>query len=78
MSSRMIICCLVLICAALLAISSCSGVLMESKHEDGRVERLKIDQGEGWENYEDKPRYPSTKKNTLDEMCIMLKKEMTF
>jgi len=78
MSSRMIIGRLALTFAALLAISSCSGVLMESKHEDGRVDRLKIGQGEGWENYEDKPRYPSTKKNTLDEMSIMLKKEMTF
>ena len=78
MTSRMIIWHLALTFTALLAISGCSGVLMESKHQDGRVERLKIDQGEGWENYEDKPRYPSTKKNTLDEMSIMLKKEMTF
>lgn len=54
----------------------CSGVLLESKQEDGRVERLVIDGGESWSTYEDKPRLPQSR--TKDEYSIMLKKEATF
>jgi hypothetical protein len=57
--------------------SSCSGVLMETQQEDGRVNRFKFDGGESWSTYDDKPRYPKTK-TPLDDMCIMLKKEATF
>ncbi len=67
--------------AALLLVSGCSGVLMESTDEDGRVSRLKVDTGESWDAYDEKPRpnvnVKSTPKN-FDEMSIMLKKEATF
>lgn len=56
--------------------SGCAGVLLENQYEDGRVDRLKIDGGEGWSDYEDKPRYPQSK--TKDEYYIVIKKELTF
>ncbi|MBI4795303.1 MAG: hypothetical protein HY790_05615 [Deltaproteobacteria bacterium] len=56
--------------------SGCSGVLFEKKLEGGRVDRLKIDGGEGWSEYDDKPRYPQSK--TKDEYYIVIKKEATF
>lgn len=62
-----------------LLLSGCSGVLHEAKYEDGRIERLKIDQGESWSAYDDKPRKPdSQSKKDKDDMSIMLKKEATF
>ena len=63
---------------AALVLAGCSGVLMESKQPDGRLERVKIDTGESWEYYDDKPRYPSAHRKAYDETSIMLKKEMTF
>jgi hypothetical protein len=39
---------------------------------------VKIDTGESWDSYDDKPRYPFTKKKSTDDMSIMLKKEATF
>lgn len=60
-----------------LLLCGCSGVLVESKYEDGRIERVKLDQGESWSVYEDKPRYHSQKKEKED-LGIMLKKEATF
>jgi hypothetical protein len=63
---------------AALVLAGCSGVLMESKDKDGQVDRVKIDSGESWDSYDDKPRYPFTKKKSADEMSIMLKKEATF
>jgi len=53
----------------------CSGVLLESKSEDGAVQRLKVDGGESWSAYDDKPRIPYKK---TDDMSIMIKKESTF
>jgi hypothetical protein len=63
---------------AALVLVGCSGVLMESKQPDGRLERVKIDAGESWEYYDDKPRYPLSHRKSYDEMSIMLKKQMTF
>ncbi len=69
---------LILALAVLLG-AGCSGVLFESKHEDGRVERLRVDGGEGWSIYDDKPRNPyQDGKKLQEEMSIMLKKEATF
>ncbi len=62
--------------ALLLWVCSCSGVLFEKQHDDGRVDRLKIDGGEGWGDYEDKPRLPQSK--TKDEYYIAIKKELIF
>jgi hypothetical protein len=63
---------------AALVLAGCSGVLMESKDKNGQVARVKIDTGESWDSYDDKPRYPFTKKKSTDDMSIMLKKEATF
>jgi len=67
-----------LLLAALVG-AGCSGVLYEAKHEDGREERLKIDQGESWSTYDDKPRKPDSRaKKDQDDTSIILKKESTF
>lgn len=58
--------------------SGCSGVLLESKGEGGRAERLKLDAGENWEGYDKQPRHPFDKRNSYDEMSIMLKSVKTF
>ena len=44
----------------------------------GTSESLKIDSGEGWEGYDTHPRYPYDKRNSNDEMSIMLKSVKTF
>lgn len=63
--------------AALLG-AGCSGVLLESKQEDGRVQRLRLDSGESWSTYDDKPRVRSQHRKDQDDLCIMLKNETTF
>ncbi len=60
----------------LLWAGGCSGVLMENKLDDGRVDRLVIDGGEGWDSYDTRSRFPQTR--TRDEYSILLKKEATF
>jgi hypothetical protein len=64
--------------AATVLLSGCSGVLFESKGDGGRSESLKLDAGEGWEAYDNQPRYRYDKKNSNDEMSIMLKSVKTF
>ena len=64
--------------AATVFLSGCSGVLFESKGDTGTSESLKIDSGEGWEGYDTHPRYPYDKRNSNDEMSIMLKSVKTF
>ena len=64
--------------AATVLLSGCSGVLFESKGNGGKGESLKIDSGEGWEGYDTHPRYPYSKRNSNDEMSIMLKSVKTF
>jgi hypothetical protein len=76
MAGRLRVGCLVVLAALLLA--GCSGVLFASKHEDGKEARVKIDGGESWDTFDDKPRYPFDKRKTNDEMSIMLKSESTF
>jgi hypothetical protein len=61
--------------AATVLLSGCSGVLFESKQGG---ESLKIDSAEGWEGYDNHPRYPYSKRNSNDEMGIMLKSVKTF
>jgi hypothetical protein len=64
---------------ALMGFSACSGVLMEKRYADGNESRLKFDQGEGWETYDDRPRYiGGGKKNPNDEKSVVLKREFTF
>ncbi len=64
--------------AAMIMLSGCS--LFEVKDSGGRVERIKLDTGEGWEYYDDRPRLPyaNSGKHGLDDLSIMLKTEKTF
>jgi hypothetical protein len=66
--------------AVIVLLAGCSGVLMEKKASDGRVDRLKLDAGESWEKYDTKPRDPfaSSGKHGIDDMSIMLKSLTTF
>lgn len=63
-----------------MVLSGCSGVLMESKDSSGQVDRLRLDGGESWNSYDNKPREPyvGSGKHGLDDMNLMLLKEMTF
>jgi hypothetical protein len=64
---------------ALLIGAGCSGVLYESKSKDGREDRLRIDKGESWSTYDDKPRKPDSKaKKDRDDNSLLLKNEVTF
>lgn len=56
--------------AALLA-GGCSGILSESRYEDGQAERLRLHGGESWRTWDRNPR-------KADEGCVILKKESTF
>jgi hypothetical protein len=59
-------------------LSGCSGGLFESKGAGSRAEGFKLDSGLGWERYDKHPRYPYDKRNSSDEMSIMLKSVKTF
>jgi hypothetical protein len=69
---------LALALAAAVLLSGCSGVLFESKEGGGKSESLKLDSGEGWQDYDTHPRNRYDKKNSNDEMSIMLKTVKTF
>ncbi len=64
--------------AAMIMLSGCS--LLEVKDSGGRVDRIKLDTGESWDTYDDRPRLPhaNSGKHGLDDMSIMLKSEKTF
>ena len=64
--------------AATVLLSGCAGVLLESKDDAGTSERLKLDSGEGWKGYDNDPRYPYSRRNSHDDMSIMLKSVKTF
>jgi hypothetical protein len=70
--------CLAWVLAATVLLSGCSGVLFESKGDVGTSECLKLDSGEGWGSYDTNPRYRYDKKNSNDELSIMLKSVTTF
>ena len=66
------------ILATTVLLSGCSGVLFETKGGAGTSESLKLDSGEGWESYDKHPRNPFDKRNSYEEMSIMLKSVKTF
>jgi hypothetical protein len=72
--------CLPWLVGAMVVLSGCSGVLMESKDSSGKVDRLRLDSSQSWKIYDNKPRQPyvSSGKHGLDDMNLMLQKEMTF
>lgn len=54
------------------------GVLYEKPRVDGGVDRLRIDGGENWSEYDITPRYQSQKPKDQDGYYMMLKSEKTF
>jgi len=66
--------------AALVLASGCSGILLESQDQGGKVDRLKLDGTETWDSYDDRPRHPYVKsgKRGVDDIGIMLKSETSF
>jgi hypothetical protein len=68
--------CLAVLAALLLA--GCSGTLFQHQEANGQQAQVKIDGGESWDSYDNKPRYPFDKRKSNDEMSIMLKSESTF
>jgi hypothetical protein len=52
--------------------SGCSGVLLESRHEDGTAERLKVQSLEGWTSWDSR----FTQKH--EEIGAVVKREMEF
>jgi hypothetical protein len=72
--------CLPWLLAALMLISGCSGILLESKDQSGGVEHLRIDTAESWSTHDDRPRQPyiSSGRHGLDDMSIMFKGEKSF
>ena len=72
--------CLPWLVAAMVVLSGCSGILLESKDSSGKVDRLRLNSSASWNSCDDKPRdpYVSSGKHGLDDMNLMLLKEMTF
>lgn len=64
--------------AGLFFMVGCSGVLYEKPNADGGVQRLRLDGGESWSDYDTTPRYRSQKSKDSDGYCIMLKNEAIF
>ncbi len=54
------------------------GVIYQKQHDDGRVDRLRIDGAEGWGDYDTTPRYRSNKSKDQDGYGLVLKNEATF
>ncbi len=56
--------------AALLA-AGCGGIITQTTGDDGTTEKLRLDTGSKWSNWDRNP-------TKGDDSCIMLKKESTF
>jgi hypothetical protein len=76
MTGWRIVACLAVLAALLLA--GCNGTLLQHQEGDGQQAQVKIDGGESWDSYDNRPRYPFDKRKSNDEMSIMLKSEATF
>ncbi len=79
MVGRKLLWVLALVLAGLVFVSGCAdGVLFEKKDDYGRVDRLRLDGGGDWDDYDITPRYQSQKKKDQDGYYMMLKSEQTF
>ncbi len=79
MGGRKLVRWLALMLAGLLFLVGCAdGVLFEQKNASGQVERLRLDGGGDWDDYDITPRYQSQKKKDQDGYNVMLKSEKTF
>jgi hypothetical protein len=65
--------------AAMVVVSGCSGVLMQSKDSSGQEERVKVGTMDRWSNYGMRPRDHESKKDNPDEnMGVMILRQSTF
>ncbi len=65
--------------ALLTLLAGCAdGVIYQKQHASGQVDRLRIDGGGDWDDYDITPRYQSQKKKDQDGYYMMLKTEKTF
>lgn len=62
----------------ILLVGGCNGVLYERQKDNGRVERLCIQQDDGWDSLNIIPRYWNQNPKDLSSYSIMLKNEHTF
>ena len=77
MARKMYILVVFTLAVAVLA-TGCNGVLYEKKEANGQMQRLRLDQGESWSDYDTTPRYRSQKSKDLDDYGLMLRNELTF
>ena len=54
-----------------LLVAGCGGILAETDYNDGKVDRLRVEPGSKWTNWD----HNSTKE---DDKCVILKSEKTF
>lgn len=62
----------------ILLVGGCNGVLYEKQQDNGQVERLCIQQDNGWDDLNITPRYWNQSPKDLSDYGIMLKNEHTF
>jgi hypothetical protein len=67
-----------LVMVVLFFAGGCNGVLYQKQDPNGRTERLRLDGGEDWGDYDITPRYYSQKRKDQDGYYMMLKSERTF
>jgi hypothetical protein len=58
--------------------SGCS--VLQTQDASGRVDRLRLEPGESWDRYDNRPRHPSADSGLrgIDDMSLMLKSQKTF
>jgi hypothetical protein len=56
---------------SLLWVGGCSGILAETDYKDGNVDRLRVEPGSKWTNWD----HNATKE---DDKCLILKSERSF
>jgi hypothetical protein len=80
MAGKKLLLLLALLLALVWLVTGCAelGVLYQTKREDGSVQRLRVDGGEDWGDYDITPRYQSQKRKDQDGYYVMLKNEATF
>jgi hypothetical protein len=67
------------ILAAMVVVSGCSGVLMQSKDSSGQEERIEVGTMKSWSNYGVKARdHTSRNDNPNDNMGVMLLRQSSF
>jgi hypothetical protein len=67
------------ILAAMVVVSGCSGVLMQSKDSSGQEERVEVGTMGKWSNYGVKPRdHDSKKDNPNENMGVMIMQKQSF